>query len=263
MTTFPELSHLLIAAVGAIIIAAAARAVRALALSGAIAAAIIGFCLYGFGGWRGAVALLLFFVTSSALSRIGKRRKAALAFEKGGERDAGQAFANGGVATLAAVLLPFTGAAPWNVAALLGALAAANADTWATELGALAKGEPRMITTFRPAPTGSSGAISVPGTLAALAGAALVAATAFLWPGGLRLAIAATVGGFVGSLIDSLIGATIQEQRKCPVCGKLTESATHCDTPTEYAKGIRGFNNDTVNAVATLSGALCAALLAL
>lgn len=259
----PDNLHLLTAAILAALVALAARRVGALSASGAVAAAAVGFLLFGMGGWRGALALLLFFISSSALSRVGKRRKEALSFEKGGERDAGQVLANGGVAALCAALLPVSPDTSVMVAALLGALAAANADTWATEIGALARRSPVLITTLQPAPTGASGAISAPGTAAALAGAFLIGLTALLWQTGSAGFLAVTAGGFAGSLFDSLLGATVQAQYRCPVCGKLTERRIHCDDqPTERARGLAWMNNDAVNALATAFGAVTAALLA-
>ena len=263
MTPFPDVTWLLIAAGCALTIAGAARAARALSVSGAVAAAFVGFALFGFGGWRGAAALLLFFVTSSALSRIGKKRKDALGYEKGGERDAGQVLANGGVAALCAIALPFFWHERWLPATVLGALAAANADTWATEIGSLAKGRPRLISTFQPAPTGSSGAISLPGTLAALAGATLIGALAPCWNLGWRGLLAVAVAGLAGSLLDSLLGATLQAQYRCPVCNKLTERLTHCDNrPTALARGLPFIGNDAVNIAATLCGAIVGGLMA-
>lgn len=256
----PAPGHLMLAFGLACGVAFAARTARALSVSGAVGAAVVGFLLFGLGGGRGATALLLFFVSSSALSRVGKKRKDALQFEKGGERDAGQVLANGGVAALCALLLPTTNAL-WPVAALLGALASANADTWATELGSLAKGKPRLITTFATAPTGSSGAISLPGTLAALAGAAFVAVVAFGGWGGGTVFLAATLGGLGGALFDSLLGATVQAQYRCTVCGKLTERLTHCEQPTTLERGLAWLNNDWVNALSTLAGAVFAVLL--
>lgn len=253
----------MLAAALAVIVAGAAWRVRALSASGAVAAALVGFLLFGMAGGKGALALLLFFVSSSALSRLGKKRKDALSFEKGGERDAGQVLANGGIAALCAALIPFV--PPQNftliAAALLGALAAANADTWATEIGALARRPPRLITTFRPAPTGASGAVSLPGTAAALAGAWLIALVALAWGVGNEGILAVTVGGFAGSLFDSLLGATIQAQYRCTICGKLTEQRVHCKQPTEKARGLAWMNNDVVNALATAFGASAAALL--
>ncbi len=262
--TLPPPGHLVLAAGLALAVSGAAWRARALTASGAAAAAFVGLAHFGFAGGRGASALLLFFVSSTALSRLGKKRKDALDYEKGGERDAGQVLANGGVAALCALLLPFApGPTFLPLAAMLGALAAANADTWATEIGSLAKHPPRLITTLRPAPTGSSGAISLPGTLAALAGAALLGAASLLWPeaGAWRGVLAVTLGGFAGSLLDSLFGATLQVQYRCPACGRLTEKREHCGQATERARGLPWLNNDAVNTLATLGGAAAAALL--
>ncbi len=258
MPQFPDPIHLAIAFLCAAGVALAARTVRALSVSGAWAALVIGFLLFGFGGWQGATALLLFFVTSSGLSRLGKRRKEELAFEKGGERDALQAIANGGVAALCAAFIPFFPGYGWVIAALLGSLAAATADTWATEIGSLAKGKPRLITNFQPAPTGSSGAVSLPGTLAALAGAALLGSLALFWGIGWQGWVAVTVGGFAGSLLDSFLGATIQAQYRCTTCDTLTERNFHCNQPTDLVRGLLWMNNDAVNLTATVGGAIIA-----
>ena len=208
----PPAWHLLIAFVAALLIAGAARAARALTTSGAVAATVVGALIFGLGGWAGAVALLLFFATSTALGRVGRRRKEGVGFEKGGERDAAQVLANGGIAALCACLLPVFPAGPWLVAGLLGALAEANADTWATEIGTVHP--PRMITTLQRAAPGRSGAISIPGTLAALGGAGLIAATVPLWhlSHAAPVAFSVLVGGFAGALADSLLGATLQAQ---------------------------------------------------
>ena len=264
MTTFPlSLTQWLISACAASAVAFLARRVHALNTSGAIAAAVVGTLVAGGTGWPGAIALLLFFVSSSGLSRVGKKKKAALAFEKGGERDMGQVFANGGVAALCAGILPFAPptAQDFLWAAFLGSLAEACADTWATEIGTLAKGAPRLITNFRPAPPGASGAVSLPGTLAAFAGAALVASVGFF--GGNRgvAFVAALLGGFGGALFDSLLGATVQAQYQCQTCGKLTERREHCGLPTTLARGFAWMNNDVVNTLGTLAGALFAAVI--
>ena len=91
------------------IVAYAAYRVRSLNKSGAVAATIVGTVIFGIGGWQWAVLLLTFFITSSGLSRAFKRRKADLSekFSKGHERDAGQVFGNGGLATIFAALHAF------------------------------------------------------------------------------------------------------------------------------------------------------------
>lgn len=210
------------------------------------------------------MALLLFFITSSALSRWGKRQKAGLGYEKGGKRDAGQVLANGGAAALCAVLLaavpsPFR---HFVLAAMLGALATANADTWATEIGSLLGGRPRRITDFAETRPGESGAVSLAGTLAALAGASLLGLMAQAWHLGVQAVIAVTIAGLAGALADSFLGATVQAQYRDPATGRLTERHTASDgTPHSLARGHTFITNDVVNLLATLVGALIAAIM--
>src|SRR5215468_2289021 len=132
----------LLAAVLGSSVAALAYSRRTLTLDGAIAAVGVGTVVCARGGLRGSAGLLAFFVSSSALSRVGRARKqsAALAQAKGSRRDAWQVLANGGFAAVSVALGRHT--------AFVGALAAAGADTWATELGMLAAGQPRLITTL-------------------------------------------------------------------------------------------------------------------
>src|SRR5512138_409430 len=132
----------------AIIVAYAAYRAHSLDKSGAFAATLVGTIIFGVGGLPWAILLLTFFITSSGLSRAFKNRKAGLneKFSKGHERDAGQVFGNGGLATFFAALHAFypDSILPWI--GFAAALAAVNADTWATELGVLNPTPPRMIT---------------------------------------------------------------------------------------------------------------------
>jgi uncharacterized protein (TIGR00297 family) len=234
-----------------------ARRARTLSTSGAIAAAIIGTIAIA-AGWSWGIMLLSFFVSASALSKLGERRKAELVgsiIEKGGERDAGQVLANGGLfaaAALAQLLFP----SPIWYAMGAGALAASASDTWATEIGTLAGGEPRSIVTGRRVPAGTSGGVSLAGSIAGIAGALFIAVLATLanWP----VAFAAiALGGIAGALADSLLGATLQARRWCDLCAKGTERLIHnCGTTTRAAGGLAGFDNDWVNAVCSSVGAL-------
>lgn len=236
-------STLVPALIGAPLIAFTAWRVRALTPSGAVAAAAVGFCHLAFGGWPAAAALLAFFGTSTALSKLGKRKKDALGFEKTSQRDAWQVLANGGIASLCALA--------GQPIALLGALAVACADTWATEVGALWGGTPRKITTLKPVRPGESGGVSLLGTLAALAGAGLLAA--FAGPAW----YAVLLGGFIGCFLDSLLGATLQVQWKDDA-GQLVEVRNGAPV-----RGLSFMNNDAVNALTTLCGAAIAGGLAL
>jgi uncharacterized protein (TIGR00297 family) len=234
--------------------------------------------------------LIAFFVSSSLLSHYRQSDKAGLAekFAKGERRDLGQVLANGGVGALLALtvyfLLDLQGQARagnplyiYLTIAYFGAMATVNADTWATELGVLAKETPRLITNGQPAPVGTSGAITRYGTLAALTGAAFIGVAAFVL---IQLAALATTGqllladlpivviaaaaGLVGSLFDSLLGATVQRIYWCDACHKETERQVHgCGAPTRPLRGWGWMNNDMVNFAASLVGGLLAGSLGL
>jgi uncharacterized protein (TIGR00297 family) len=240
-------------------VASAAYWRRALTLDGAVAAAIIGWITFARGGPPAVGALLGFFTSSSLLSRVGERRKQhlPLAQAKGARRDAWQVLANGGVATLCLTC--------GQSQAFLGALAAAAADTWGTELGLLARQPPRLITTLRTVSAGTSGGITPEGLTASLAGALVVAATWTISGGRRRGLRSAAAAGLAGSLVDSLLGATVQAAYACPTCGLQTEEPVHrrCGSHTHLEHGYAWMTNDAVNALATLTGAIVGVLLSL
>ncbi len=237
--------------------------VHALSRSGAIAAFIVGTVTLGCGGLGAAAVLLAFFVTSVGLSRVGKRRKRELVdIGKGGARDALQVLANGGVPTVCIALAATLHSAPLTFA-FCGAYAAATADTWATEIGTLMRRPPRSILTLRPIATGLSGGITLPGTLAEVAGATFIGivglAVGGVFGGPLPAAsvlLAIPIAGIAGATADSLLGATVQELRRCESCERTCETDPHvCGAPTALVRGIPGWSNDLVNASATLVGA--------
>ncbi|HEX8229394.1 MAG TPA: DUF92 domain-containing protein [Chloroflexia bacterium] len=267
------LSYLLAAAIGYL-----GYRARALSASGAVAACVVGGTVFGFGGMSAALLLITFFASSSLLSffRAGDqaKKRAAETFDKGGRRDAAQVLANGGVAALAVLLFYFFPSAFFS-GAFVGALAAATADTWATELGVLSKRRPRLITTGGLVQAGTSGAISLLGSAAALGGALFIGLVAGLlgrfpeggyFPVGSIVAAVGTalIGGAAGSMADSLMGATIQASYYCPACDKPTESKVHrCGTRTTLTRGLPWVNNDLVNLAATVTGALVGGAVAL
>jgi len=245
-------------------IAFLSRRARFLSASGAVATFILGTVIFGFGGWAWSVPILTFFILSSLLSRVGKAAKLRydLIFEKGSERDYAQVLTNGGIAGLLMILYLFY-PAPEFYLCYLGALAAATADTWGTEIGVLWGRNPRLITTFRPVPPGTSGGVTAYGSLGAFLGAFLLSLSGnpfLLGEFTHRLAavlFVAAFSGFLGSLVDSYLGATVQVQYQCPVCHKITERTVHCQgAPTTAVRGVQWMNNDWVNFLATISGAL-------
>ncbi len=243
-------------------------------LSGVIGAVIIGTLILGLGGWTWGAALIAFFVSSSLLSHYKARIKESVAekFAKGHQRDWAQTMANGSAGALMALafaLWPH----PALLAAFAGAMAAVNADTWATELGVLARRPPRLIT--RPTQIvepGTSGGISLPGTLASLGGALLIGLVVLIgrglegwisgagrWSDGVQFLLPTIVGGLGGSLFDSLLGATVQAIYYSPNRCKETEKRIDPDgSPNIHQRGWVWMNNDLVNWLSSLAGAALA-----
>jgi uncharacterized protein (TIGR00297 family) len=247
----------------AILIALLARRLRALSKSGAWAAAVTGGFIFGIGAISWSVLLLTFFISSSLLSRAFKQRKARLneKYAKGSQRDWQQVFANGGLGVLLALAHGLWPHQAWLWLAYAGAMAAVNADTWATELGVLNPTAPRLITTGKTVERGTSGGVSFLGSLAALAGGLVVGGAAALFSPGLNrweLAVAAALGGLAGSSFDSLLGATLQGIYYCPACQKETERFPlhSCGTPTLQQRGWKVVNNEVVNFACSIVGAL-------
>lgn len=233
-------------------------------------AVLVGTLTLAAGGWALAAAVVVFFVTSTVLSRYKarvKERRFGETFAKGGERDFTQVMANGGVVTLLAVLFGATEQPLVLLAAATGVLATVTADTWATELGVLSTRPPRLITTGKEVAPGTSGGITLVGTAASLAGGTLIGVVlavgypleTWLFVGGAYavagwLLLVGLAGGLAGSLTDSLLGATVQAMYRYPD-GRLTERTLTPDgTPTQLVRGAAWFNNDMVNLVSSLVG---------
>jgi len=197
-------------------------------------------------GWRGEALLLAFFISASALTQLAGGAE--------GRRNARQVLANGGVAAAAAL------AGWWTAAA--GALAAATADTWATEIGAFSPTPPRALFSGRDVPRGTSGGITPLGTAGGILGAAALAAlAALLRPAGAPLAVAGA--GVAGMLADSCLGATGQGVFECPDCGaRFERRGITCHRPLTRVRGWAWLDNDGVNLTATVVGAAAAAVAA-
>jgi uncharacterized protein (TIGR00297 family) len=246
---------------------------QALSASGAWSAVVMGAVYFALGGplWYG--LLLVFFATSVFWSRwkrhIRAKREAERHYAKTGRRDAGQVWANGGIG-LALCAAHAVWPEPALAAAFIGVMASVNADTWATEIGALSRTQPRSVLTGRAVPAGTSGGVTPLGTFAALSGAALIGVSAALLGGveasGLpaaALIVMAAVAGLAGAMADSLLGAWLQAMYRCLTCGVLTEREIHCGEPALHAQGRRWMTNDLVNLLSSLVAGALAALAAL
>jgi uncharacterized protein (TIGR00297 family) len=252
--------------VSAAIVVAAWR-LKALTASGAIAAFFVGVACLGCGGLRIAAPLIAFFLSGTLLSRAHFAHPGAFddVQQKRGARDAVQVLANGGAAAACAVAASLLsriapGFAPAWYAASVGAIAVAAADTWATEIGARSSTPPRSIATGRVVRPGVSGGVTPLGLLASIGGAVTIGVAAAAFSPEMRSAawIAAYAAiGFVGAAFDSVLGGTLQGAWHCDQCDEPCETDPHrCGSGARLVRGWSWLDNDDVNALVTIAGAL-------
>ena len=244
------------------LVAIGAYRTRALDLSGAFAAVLLGAVIFGIGGWRWTLPILVFFVSSTLIGRVGREKRALLGgvVAKEGARDVYQSMANGGLAMAIIILSYFYQDDRWYYV-FLGSLAAVTADTWSSEIGVLSKRPPVSMATGKPVPRGLSGGVTRLGFLAGLVGSLLVVSTGRIFDSGLvpgnQLFLVILLAGFFGTIADSFLGATVQGIFRCPSCDILTERRVHCEgSATLLHSGSRLVNNDLVNVVCGFSGGL-------
>jgi uncharacterized protein (TIGR00297 family) len=228
--------------------------------AGALAAWSVGALVLHGTGWNGGAVLAAFFIASNLVSRVGPPESPSDLDPKSDRRDLWQVFANGGPAALAAVAAPADYRLRiWLVTA---SLAAAAADTWATSIGARSRTSPRLLWSGLTVPAGTSGGVTPAGSAGALAGALIVSAVGAAVSGNPLLVPAGTLIGFLGMLLDSLVGGLLQGRFHCPRCNQASEWRVHrCGSSTVRRAGLGWLNNDGVNFFATALAA-CAALLA-
>jgi uncharacterized protein (TIGR00297 family) len=231
---------------------------RMLTAAGAMATALIGTIIFGFGGLGPAILVLFFFVSSNLLTRykLGRKQSFRLNFAKGGERDIGQVLANGAVPALLVTYSAFTQTV-WPLIGFVGAMAAATGDTWATELGVLSKRQPRSILNGKIVPRGTSGGVTLFGYIATALGSLAIGMISLLVVDDWRIVVHGLAGGLAGATVDSLLGASVQVMYYCTACEVETESSSvhHCGGDTIYRRGWRWLTNDAVNLLAGVAGA--------
>ena len=201
---------------------------KALDLWGTFTAFILGYFILSLGGWLPFLALLLFLISGTLVTKfkIKEKKKLGLVDEKC--RSIGNVLGNGLAPLLFLTYEKFIGD-DYGWAAVFASIATANADTLASEIGKVLGKNPRIILGFKKAKPGEEGAVSVQGEMAALFGAAMIAfVSTFITNLKLEMFLSILIGGFIGANVDSLIGATLEK------------------------KGIT--NNDSTNFLSTLIG---------
>jgi uncharacterized protein (TIGR00297 family) len=195
-----------------LVVGLAAHRAGSVDLSGLVHGVLLGSALWVLAGAGAFLMLLLFFVIGTAATKLGyaTKKREGTAQEKGGRRGAPHAWANTGAGVLFALLLAGSGDAAFGVA-VAAAFATATSDTLGSEIGQAFGRRTFLISTFRPVPRGTEGAVSLEGTLAGVAGSALVGLAA--WGAGLvsPLGVAAVVvAAFVGTTLESYLGALLE-----------------------------------------------------
>lgn len=253
---------------------------KSLDLSGAVAGFLV-MSIHLAVNYRFGAMLLVFFFTSSKFTKLGEEKKRLLdaEFKEGGQRNWIQVLFNSGIATVLVVIA-------WKligsrdmcldskqsqlitslIGGIIGHYCCCNGDTWSSELGILSDDQPRLITTFRPVKRGTNGGVTRAGLLAAAAAGSVIGLT-FVLLGFLTAKCTYTVAlkqllvvplsalaGLCGSLIDSLLGATLQFSGFCTVRNKVVGK------PGPTVKKISGLSVLDNNAVNLVSILLTAAL---
>ncbi|KXN74367.1 hypothetical protein CONCODRAFT_76888 [Conidiobolus coronatus NRRL 28638] len=248
---------------------------KSLNFSGALSAIPIGLsiCLnqYAFVTFT----LLVFFLTSSKLTKFKSEIKKSIELDHkvGGQRNWIQGFCNGftpAVFSILAIRSYSTEASAdicnfnnpttaFYLFGIIGHFACCNGDTWASELGVLSPDWPYLVTTFQQVPPGTNGGLSTIGTLASALGGQLIGLTAtlilkfqypscrFRW----SLMGVGLLGGFLGSLIDSLLGATLQETWVNKHNQVIPEYNPKVHNDAKHITGVNVLDNNMINLISS------------
>ncbi len=242
-----------------LIISGVAWKVKFLTIGGSIGTFLLAFLIFGLGGWQWTFPILSFFIFSSFFSKLREKKNPAVSeyFGKSGSRDFYQVLANGGLGGVLVFINHIFPNSVWFYT-YSGIIASSCADTWATEIGTMAKHKTYNILKFRMVEQGSSGGVSLTGLGGSLAGALFISLISVLYVDNNKIdfILLITFAGFTAALIDSLLGASVQAQYRCPVCNRIVDNRRHCNTDAVKYRGIIMINNDFVNLAAGLSGGL-------
>ncbi len=225
----PGAAEIIVAVAFPLAIAMASYKLNAADLSGALAGVLSGLLMILFGGIGWFALLLVFFALGTLFTKYKYRYKVDIGAAQTNEGSRGyrNVFGNCLIPLIFVVAygaignvdVPYLGSVDKAIfmAGYLGSMATATADTLASEIGSTWRGQPRMITTLKKVKAGTDGAVSLLGEASALFGSAAIAAAAVLlgvagakaWPA----AILTVLGGFLGTNVDSVLGATLQRRK--------------------------------------------------
>lgn len=207
--------HLLYAFFAAVLVSFLAFLLNLLTIDGARAAIMLGLVAFGFGGFESAIILISFFLTSNAIGLFFSKDANRPLGSVTDRRNGTQVWSNGFWFSIYVCLWYVLKADMFFIAAV-GAIATACADTWATEFGTRLGGRTILITDRNLVKPGTDGGISFAGTLMALAGAVFIGSLTYLFDKNFATIamISIVLGGFLGSIFDSWLGAVYQTGNK-------------------------------------------------
>lgn len=248
--SFPLLTGMIVNSVLTVFILFVAWLVDALTARSCLTAYLVGTVLYVFGGWTVYSAMILFAGLGSGLSKLGIEQKVAATqlHERKGTRGSVQVIANALPAVLFVLIACLTQNDAFKLAALVS-FAAASADTFSSEVGMLSSKPPISILTLKPLQTGLSGGISVLGLLSGIVGSGIIALLA-LGQYSVQIFLMVWLFGFIGTVIDSVFGSTLQAKYKS--ASGITERKTQNGQLLEQVSGLGFITNDVINFVTVM-----------
>ena len=216
-----------------------------LSLDGFLSSTLMAGLILGFGGQKYVLPIAIFFILSTLLSKIGSKD---LHESKNG-RNANQVFANGGVGLFLCILNHFYQTEQIYYM-FLASIAAANSDTWATEIGKLSRTRPKDIISGQSLSRGESGGITIIGLLGSISGSFVIATIGCFLDINTSYLIIVFISGFLASLFDSILGSTLQT-RFILIDGKTIKEKK--EQNSYHYSGLLSIDNNSVNFLCTLS----------
>lgn len=250
-------TNLLIGFVFSLMVTTIAYRRNSLNQSGRISALILGTLVYGLGHWIFYVFMMFFFTSSLVIRKVvtalypAAHRSLMHHHQKHEARTWVQVIANGGLLALISAAYALKPSMLLIFVAALS-MAAATSDTWASEIGVLSHEKPKSLLKRQTMETGLSGGVTPLGLWASLAGSALIALVYGLYAvltNGFSFQVIlvsglCTLGGFTGSLFDSVLGELFQAKYRT-IKAEIVEVSTTAEDV--LIQGWRWFDNNLVN----------------